>query len=340
MGTPLYQVEGGRTKDAFYNTIQCVDGECNCKYDYCATGKHKVWKVSEYQPFRAASDWLHQEHNVALPDRFDEIVANIYSREKKQCAGAHTDQSRLLGETSDIVSVSLGAAGVFYWRPSQNGKLWGANSGYSKPVYRRAAEQQAGLWGACPLLPGDMMLCCGRFQHELEHGTLTYSEAADVAEVVKEYQLCPNAHAVLQLDAYRKYFDKTRPQPERSVITFRKIVNHDAGCPERAAWNGSNAEPQPLRSCPLPAGMPQCHQGRAVSPEDVRDPAALEQQVEDRNNSMQKLCKTLYAIDDGKREEQLTIQFKDCARIQNIALCSPEVASPLYLIFKMIIPVM
>ena len=204
------------------------------------------------------------------------------------------------------------------------------------------------------------MLCCGRFQHELEHGTLTYSEAADVAEVVKEYQLCPNAQEVLQLDAYQKYFDKTMPQPERSVITFRKIVNHDAGCPEHdGAQNRSNAEPA---RCPLPAGMPQCHQGgavspedagcllpagmpqchqdRAVSPEDVRDPAALEQQVEDRNNSMQKLCKTLDAIDDGKRKEQLTIQFKDCARIQNIALCSPEVASPLYLIFKMIIPVM
>ena len=149
------------------------------------------------------------------------------------------------------------------------------------------------------------MLCCGRFQHELEHGTLPYSEAADVAEVVKTYQLCPNAQEVLASDAYRKYFDNSVPQPERSVITFRKIVNHDAGCPERGARNRSNAEPArcPLPAgmpqchqgravspedagCLLPAGMPQCHQGRAVSPEDVRDPAALEQQVEDRNNSM------------------------------------------------------
>ena len=181
------------------------------------------------------------------------------------------------------------------------------------------------------------MLCSGRFQHELVHGTLTYCEAADVAEVVKTYQLCPNAQEVLASDAYRKYFDNSVPQPERSVITFRKIVNHDAGCPERGVRNRSNAEPA---RCPLPAGMPQCHQDRAVSPEDVRDPAALEQQVEDRNNSMQKLCKTLDAIDNGKRNEQLTIQFTDCARIQDIALCSPEVASPLYLIFKMIIPVM
>ena len=69
-----------------------------------------------------------------MPDRFDEIVANIYSREKKQCAGAHTDQSRLLGETSDIVSVSLGAAGVFYWRPSLEGALKGAGTGYAKEM--------------------------------------------------------------------------------------------------------------------------------------------------------------------------------------------------------------
>ena len=124
-GPRSIELRGGRTKDAFYNTIQCVDGECNCKYDYCATGKHKVWKVSEYKPFRAASDWLHQEHSIASPARFDEIVANIYSREKNECAGFHTDQSELLGETSNSVSVTLGAAGVFYWRPDPAGLLRG-----------------------------------------------------------------------------------------------------------------------------------------------------------------------------------------------------------------------
>ena len=189
------------------------------------------------------------------------------------------------------------------------------------------------------------MLCCGRFQHELEHGTLPYSEAADVAEVVKTYQLCPNAQEVLASDAYRKYFDISVPQPERSVITFRKIVNHDAGCPERAASNEVSltrrTEPQPpLRSCPPPAGMPQCHQDRAVSPEDVPDPAALEQRVKHAERCMQELRETLAAIDDGKRKKELTIQIKDCAPIQHHAACSLEVASPLYLIFKMIIPVM
>ena len=160
-------------------------------------------------------------------------------------------------------------------------------------------------------------------------------------------------------DAYRNYFDKGLPQPDRSVITFRKIVNHDDGCPERIASNVAQeeasrtrrAEPQPL-SRPPPAdmppvgleavkqGLPRCHQGRAASPEDVRETAALEQQVKDAEECIQKLRKTLDAIDDRKREKELSTQIKGCARIQNIAACSLEVASPLYLIFNMIIPVM
>ena len=35
---------------------------------------------------------------------FDEIVANVYSRAANQCAGYHTDQSELLGATSNILS--------------------------------------------------------------------------------------------------------------------------------------------------------------------------------------------------------------------------------------------
>ena len=126
-GVRSIELRGIKTQGAAYNTIQCVDGNCTCKYDYDATRKHKVYKVCTWKPFRAASDWLHKEHSVAWPDRFDEIVANVYNREKNQCAGAHTDQSRLLGERSDIVSVSLGAAGVFYWRPNPDGELRGGD---------------------------------------------------------------------------------------------------------------------------------------------------------------------------------------------------------------------
>ena len=51
---------------------------------------------------------------VLRQDHFDEVVPNIYSRPADQYISAHTDQSHLLGETSDILSLTLGSAGVFF----------------------------------------------------------------------------------------------------------------------------------------------------------------------------------------------------------------------------------
>ena len=76
------------------------------------------------------------------------------------------------------------------------------------------------------------MLCSGRFQHELVHGTLTYSEAADVAEVKKNWTLCPEALQVLESAEYRRYFDNKHYAWDRSVFTFRRIENHYSKCPE------------------------------------------------------------------------------------------------------------
>ena len=51
---------------------------------------------------------------VLRQDHFDEVVPNIYSPPADQYISAHTDQSHLLGETSDILSLTLGSAGVFF----------------------------------------------------------------------------------------------------------------------------------------------------------------------------------------------------------------------------------
>ena len=82
------------------------------------------------------------------------------------------------------------------------------------------------------------MLCSGTFQHHLVHGSLNYHEAANVAEVICKYKLCLEALNVLKSEAYNCYFDSSVPQPDRSVITFRKIENHLAGCPEVVAGEG------------------------------------------------------------------------------------------------------
>jgi len=228
----------GRSGPAAYRTIQCTSGKCTCKYDYAATARHTLWKTKDVKPFSAVSDWLHDEIKVERWLHFDEIVANIYDRGLNQCAGFHTDQNPLLGETSNILSVSMGAPGVFYWRPNPDGKLRGAGEGWKKEQRRHEAEQTAGLWGCTPLLPGDILLCRGTFQHHLVHGSLDYREAANVEEVVSQYQVCPEALQVLQSEAYRRYFvDSSLPQPDRSVITFRKIQNHDERCPEIVSGN-------------------------------------------------------------------------------------------------------
>ena len=228
VGSRAVDLKGSRPGPPVYRTIQCVAGKCNCKYAYAATSKHKVYKVSEVEPFSDVCNWLHGHHNVGHQNYFDEIVANLYSRAANQCAGYHTDQSELLGATSNIMSVSMGAAGVFYWRPSPEGELRGWNA---KEAARHETQRKEGLWGCTPLMPGYLMLCSGTFQHHLYHGSLNYVEAANVEEVARDYKLCPEALKVLNSKAYLDYFNSRVPQLDRSVITFRKIENHYAACP-------------------------------------------------------------------------------------------------------------
>ena len=90
----------GKSGPSAYQTIQCTSGMCTCKYEYAATGRHRLWKTSDVKPFSAVTDWLHDELDVERQAYFDEIVANVYDRRLNQCAGVHTDQNPLLGLTS------------------------------------------------------------------------------------------------------------------------------------------------------------------------------------------------------------------------------------------------
>ena len=108
------------------------------------------------------------------------------------------------------------------------------------------------------------------------------------------------------------------------------------------------ADMPPVYSEALTQEPSQPQQDDAASPASVRH-TVFEQQVEDAEECIQKLRNMRnnafrnYASmhsDITQRVQDLTTNIKDCARIQNIAELSLEVASPLYLIFKMIIPVM
>ena len=87
----------GSSKKLWYRTIQMTTGFCTCKYGYEGTGRNPMLKVREVLPFQSVHDWVHESHNVPRQQHFDEVVANIYDRQKNQCIEAHTDQHDLLG---------------------------------------------------------------------------------------------------------------------------------------------------------------------------------------------------------------------------------------------------
>ena len=112
VGPRAVELKGKNT--LWYRTIQCTTGSCTCKYGYEGTARNQVWKTDRAAPFKLVGDWVHAAHKVPRQEHFDEVVANVYSRQLDQYIGAHTDQNPLLGETSDILSLTLGSAGVFF----------------------------------------------------------------------------------------------------------------------------------------------------------------------------------------------------------------------------------
>ena len=193
------------------------------------TAKNPLFNCRDVQPFEGVCTWLHDALNVPREEQFDEVVANVYSREKDQYIGPHTDQNALLGETNEIISMSMGAAGVFYWQPHPEGRLKGW---YSKQEGRHAQERSDGKWGCTPLLPGELILVNGTFQRHFLHGTLRFSEAARVDEVLRRFKVCSDSKKVFESTMYQDYFDEKLVLLDRSVVTLRRIVNHKTGCPE------------------------------------------------------------------------------------------------------------
>ena len=71
----------------------------------CLACNAEVWELDDDERWEVL---------VLRQDHFDEVVPNIYSPPADQYISAHTDQSHLLGATSDILSLTLGSAGVFF----------------------------------------------------------------------------------------------------------------------------------------------------------------------------------------------------------------------------------
>ena len=52
---------------------------------------------------------------------FHQIIANSYSRCRNQYTPWHSDASELLAKDTDILSISLGSAGIFCFAPNERG---------------------------------------------------------------------------------------------------------------------------------------------------------------------------------------------------------------------------
>ena len=215
------------------SVMQCTSGLCTCRYNYEGsrdTFQNPLFKIECTSPFKQATEWLHQYHKVPRQEHFNQCVANAYARQADQAIPWHSDQTdlSLLGETGDIVSLTLGAACTLCWAPNEGGPL--RRPGRVKSD-RDDSARKAGYVGCTPLLPGDLFLATGRFQELLVHQTLPFSAAANVDEVLKMYPaVCEEGIDVFR-SVYLKYFDKKRGK-DRSVITWRRIENHVLGCPE------------------------------------------------------------------------------------------------------------
>ena len=97
---------------------------------------------------------------------------------------------------------------------------------------------------------------------------------------------------------------------------------------------------------------PQPPQDNAVSPSEV-DHTVSEEQGEEAEKCMRSCREMIGKLEDMLEASQpdthvriretlveLATKIRESARVQNIAECRLEVAASLYLIFKMIIPVM
>ena len=106
-----------------YSTVQAVLNECTCKYDYEGAAKHTLnhlWEGKDNgvcQVLLNSLEWV--KHNLGLERSllFNEVVANEYAHIKEEYTPWHSDTSPLLDDEGLIVSVTLGAPGVFCFAP-------------------------------------------------------------------------------------------------------------------------------------------------------------------------------------------------------------------------------
>ena len=206
-----------------YNTIHAVAGHCMCKSKNANTASHPVFRLNEVPVLEIVTSWLHEMCQTPPEQMFTEIVANDYSYNLDQAMGWHTDKNCLLRKSTDIVSLSIGAPGIFCYQPDVRSAAQFLEFPFG--TERRNTMIKAGLRGFVPLFSGDILLMSGTFQEYLCHKTLRFTTAAE--DVSAKYPgSCDGSKKLLPVAVCRGLFR------DRACITWRLITNHLPICPD------------------------------------------------------------------------------------------------------------
>ena len=157
-------------KRRWYSSVQALTTHCTCTYEYSGTGRNPVYRVNDIQVLGETTAWLHKGRDAEDATLFNQIVANIYSRELGEYTPWHSDENSLLSEDTEIVSLSLGAPGIYCFCPNPLTKDLGATWPKQRP-----AALAASLRGCGPLMPGDVLITTGSFHKFLQHKTVAYT---------------------------------------------------------------------------------------------------------------------------------------------------------------------
>ena len=116
LGSRSVEVKG---RKLHYKTLQMTDDVCTCKYVYEGNVRNPLIKTSGVPAVSNFLQSFYAKCNARSEHHFQQIIGNHYDRASNQSIHWHSDKSTLLSDNTDIVSVSLGCAGVFCYMPNE-----------------------------------------------------------------------------------------------------------------------------------------------------------------------------------------------------------------------------
>jgi len=233
-------VQGGAGR--CYRAMQAATYHCTCKYDSEGAVHHALFKMRECPVIAQATEWLHQTHKSDDTHRFNRAQANVYERVKNEWIPWHSDRHGTLNDDTEVMSLSLGAPGVYCFCLNDLPFTWNMSTWEG----RRELDIAHKLRGCTPLFAGDLLLTTGTFHVHMQHKTLKFSEIYLHEELLNDRLILhkyPGTSAESKALLARAFCTNRWHQRDRGVITWRRIVKHQDGCP-----NGTTAIPQAFRA--------------------------------------------------------------------------------------------